>query len=77
MRSCESAIQPSRVPGMNNDTPLIKELITAGGKIRCMRCQAMSKRTRLQCGAAAMKGKRVCYTHGGKSTGPKTTAGGN
>ena len=47
----------------------------AGGRIRCARCQAMSKRTKLQCGAPAMKGKRVCRTHGGLSRGPVTNAG--
>jgi hypothetical protein len=50
-------------------------LITLGGRITCPRCQAMSKRTRKQCGAPAMKGKRVCKTHGGRSTGPKTEQG--
>jgi hypothetical protein len=35
----------------------------------------MSKRTKQQCRAPAIKGKRVCKTHGGKSTGPKTQAG--
>ena len=28
-----------------------------------------------QCGAPAVKGKRVCRFHGGKSTGPKTDEG--
>lgn len=50
-------------------------IILAGGRIRCRRCQAMSKRTQLQCGAPAMRGKRVCATHGGKSSGPKTEQG--
>jgi len=50
-------------------------LNTAGGKITCPRCQAMSKRTGLQCGAPAMRGKTKCAYHGGKSTGPKTEAG--
>ena len=50
-------------------------LITAGNKIRCRRCQATSKRTRLQCGAPAMSGMTVCRFHGGKSTGPRTEAG--
>jgi hypothetical protein len=50
-------------------------LITAGNKIRCRRCQATSKRTRLQCGAPAMSGKTVCRFHGGRSTGPRTEAG--
>ena len=47
----------------------------ASGRIRCGRCQATSKRTKLQCGAPAVKGKRVCRFHGGKSTGPKTGEG--
>jgi hypothetical protein len=50
-------------------------LSTANGKINCHRCQAMSKRTRLQCGAPAERGKRVCRFHGARSTGPKTEAG--
>ena len=48
---------------------------TAGGRIICKQCQAMSKRTRLQCKAPAIKGKSVCRTHGGLSTGPKTEQG--
>ena len=50
-------------------------LLLAGGRIRCRRCSARSKRTKLRCGAPAMKGKKVCATHGGKSTGPKTEQG--
>ena len=50
-------------------------LNTAGGKIRCPRCQAMSKRTGEQCGAPAMRGKTKCAYHGGKSSGPKKEAG--
>lgn len=55
----------------------IKEqyLILAGGRIRCHRCQAKSKRTGLQCRAPSMSGKVMCARHGGKSTGPKTEAG--
>lgn len=34
------------------------------------RCKAMAKSTGRRCGNPAMKGKRVCYIHGGKSTGP-------
>ena len=52
-------------------------LITLGGRIRCPRCQATSKRTKQQCMAPASKGKHVCRFHGGKSTGPKTTQGRN
>lgn len=50
-------------------------LITAGGRIRCQRCQATSKRSRLQCGSPAVSGKHVCFIHGGRSTGPRTEAG--
>jgi hypothetical protein len=35
----------------------------------------MSKRTRLQCRAPAIRGKNVCRTHGGLSTGPRTLEG--
>ena len=50
-------------------------LLLACGQIRCRRCSARSKRTKLRCGAPAMRGKKVCATHGGKSTGPKTELG--
>lgn len=52
-------------------------LVLAGGRIRCHRCQAVSKRTGLQCSAPSMRsaGRAVCAKHGGKSTGPKTEAG--
>ena len=50
-------------------------LITAGGKIRCLRCNALSKRTKLQCGGPAVKGKSKCRFHGGLSTGPRTELG--
>ncbi len=50
-------------------------LLLAHGRIRCRRCSARSKRTKLRCGAPAMKGKRVCATHGAKSTGARTKIG--
>ena len=46
-----------------------------GGRISVHRCQALSKRSKLQCGKAALKGKSVCMFHGGKSTGPVTELG--
>jgi len=49
--------------------------VTAGGRIRCLQCQAKSKRTKQQCRAPASKGKTKCRFHGGASTGPKTEAG--
>ncbi len=54
---------------------LQSNLETAGGKIICPRCQAHSKRTKLQCGAPAEKGKKVCRFHGARSTGAKTKEG--
>jgi hypothetical protein len=54
---------------------ILKILNTAGGKIHCSRCQAHSKRTKLQCGAPAEKGKKVCRFHGARSTGAKTKEG--
>jgi hypothetical protein len=48
---------------------------TAGGRIKCLQCQAQSKRTKQKCRAPATKGKTKCRFHGGASTGPKTTEG--
>lgn len=55
----------------------VKLLSTAGGKIACLRCQAMSKRTRFQCGRPALKISKTqkCQFHGGASTGPRTEDG--
>ena len=50
-------------------------LTTAGGRIKCLRCNAMSKRTKLQCCGPAVKGKTKCRFHGGRSTGPRTELG--
>ena len=61
---------------MSSQTLLLEQTLkTLGGRVICQRCQAKSKRTKLQCSAPALKGKRVCKTHGGRSTGPKTEAG--
>ncbi len=60
---------------MSNTLHIEQTLLVLGGRVVCQRCQAKSKRTKRQCGAPAMKGKQVCKTHGGRSTGPKTQAG--
>jgi hypothetical protein len=39
------------------------------------KCQARAKSTGKKCKNVAVKGKRVCYLHGGKSTGAKTDRG--
>ncbi len=51
--------------------------VTAGGRICCIQCQAMSKRTKQQCRAPAVNGSKAnkCAFHGGASTGPKTDQG--
>jgi hypothetical protein len=62
---------------MEQDKSKQPTLTTAGGKIICRRCQAMSKRTGKQCGAAADRNSKTskCKWHGGRSTGPKTEEG--
>jgi hypothetical protein len=52
-------------------------LVSGGGRIKCIRCTAKSKRTGLQCGRPALKVSRTkkCQFHGGRSSGPKTDVG--
>ena len=52
-------------------------LVSGGGRIKCIRCTAKSKRTGLQCGRPALKVSRTkkCQFHGGRSSGPKTDIG--
>ena len=55
-----------------------KNLLTAGGKIICLRCTAHSKRTGVQCGRPASKGSKTqkCHMHGGRgNSAPKTEDG--
>lgn len=52
-----------------------KYLVTAGGRIICIRCKAFLKKHGRQCLRPAIKGKTCCSKHGGKSTGPRTQAG--
>jgi hypothetical protein len=53
-----------------------KNLLTAGGKIQCLRCTAKSSRTGVQCGRPALKSSKTqkCQYHG-RGTGPKTAEG--
>tara|TARA_B100001057_G_C22267373_1_gene725596 strand:- start:259 stop:552 length:294 start_codon:yes stop_codon:yes gene_type:complete len=46
-----------------------------GRRIRAHRCQALSKRSKLQCKNAALREKHVCRFHGVKSKGPLTIDG--
>jgi hypothetical protein len=54
-----------------------KYLITAGGRITCLRCTAKSTRSGNQCLKPALNTSRTskCGFHGAKSTGAKTEAG--
>lgn len=45
------------------------------GRNPALRCKATSKRTKQRCRQPAMKGKAVCYYHGGRSCGPSTPEG--
>jgi hypothetical protein len=50
----------------------------AGGKIKCRRCTARSKRSGSQCGRPASKGSKTqkCHMHGGRgNSAPKTDEG--
>ena len=50
-------------------------LLTAGGQIQCRRCQGMSRRTGMQCGAPAEHHSEKCRFHGSRATGPTTLEG--
>lgn len=52
-------------------------LLTAGGKIQCLRCIARSSRTGFQCGRPALISSKTqkCQYHGGRGSGPKTAEG--
>ena len=54
-----------------------KFLLTAGGRIFCLRCTAQSRRSGKQCGKPALNESRTqkCTHHGGRSTGPRTQEG--
>ena len=50
-------------------------LLTAGGQIRCRRCQGTSRRTGNQCAAPAEQHSQKCRFHGSRATGPTTLEG--
>ena len=60
---------------MSKTLHLEQHLQTLGGRVTCKRCQALSKRTGMQCQAPAISGKSKCRFHGGLSTGAKTQEG--
>ena len=60
---------------MRNQLPDNDEFLTLGGGIRCRQCRAKAKHSGQRCLKPAKKGKLVCRTHGGASSGAKTAAG--
>ena len=63
---------------MINHPPYFKKWLQTGGKsITCLRCTALSKRTKNQCGRPALKSSKTqkCQFHGGRGSGPKTLEG--
>jgi len=60
-------------------TGMAKEhfLLTAGGRIHCLRCTAQSTRTGQQCRRPALTASTTqkCQFHGGRGSGPKTAQG--
>ena len=60
---------------MEQNTSKNLTMLTLGGRVQCKQCQATAKHSRVQCKKAAIRGKNVCRTHGGLSTGPKTDQG--
>ncbi len=67
---------------MQNSEPVSNnnnhQLLTGGGRIKCLRCTAQSKRSGHQCGRPASKGSKSqkCHMHGGRgNSGPKTEDG--
>ena len=61
----------------NNAYLLSTNMVSGGGRIKCLRCTARSKRTNLQCGRPALRTSRTqkCQFHGGRGSGPKTLNG--
>ena len=62
---------------MYSDDAKERILVTAGGRIRCLRCLATSSRTKQQCRRPALLESKTqkCQFHGGRGSGPKTAAG--
>ena len=51
----------------SNPATAVTPFPTLGGRIRCPRCQAKSKRSQQQCISSAIRGKRHGKVHGGRA----------
>lgn len=62
---------------MSSDDASKSILVTAGGRLVCLRCTALSTRTGEQCGRPALRASKTqkCQFHGGRGSGPKTPEG--
>ena len=60
---------------MQKRNTFVSHICLIGDRICAYRCQALSKRSKLQCKNAALKEKHVCRFHGGKSKGPLSIDG--
>ena len=58
---------------MSDEGVIRSHPLTAGGRIKCIRCKALSTLAKQQCGKPAIKSSKAqkCGHHGGLSTGPK------
>ena len=77
MRSCAQSKTLPLEEASTREQNMSKNLtmLTLGGRVQCKRCQATAKHSRVQCKKAALRGKNVCRTHGGASSGPVTEQG--
>lgn len=66
---------PKKIMKYSEEKPLERTLSMFNGRAVCVRCTARSKRTGDQCKAPAIAGKTKCKTHGGLSTGARTSEG--
>lgn len=66
-----STLHPWGTVKMNKEPTIT----TLGGRIKCPRCQALSKRSKQQCRNPSEHGKTNCRFHGSRSTSAKTPEG--
>jgi hypothetical protein len=68
------AIDGQAVSSQSGGDVLEQYMLTAGGKIQCLRCTARSNRSGLQCKKPALKVSRTqkCGHHGGRPHSPET-----
>ncbi len=67
---CQMIAQVRRkiIEGHHKNSGYEQHLVTAGGRIQCLRCTARSTRSKLQCAKPALKSSTTqkCQVHGGR-----------